>query len=101
MKNKPDECQLDHQGKPLPVSDCPVCHAPLDAASGKPGQGDARPRPGDFSVCFRCGEVFVFQEDMKCRSADLNDLMSLDEKFREDLGKMQAFIRQYRAENNL
>jgi hypothetical protein len=40
---------------------CPVCRAQLDAASDP--EGDATPKPGDYSVCAYCVAVLRFVVD--------------------------------------
>jgi hypothetical protein len=30
--------------------------------------GDAAPSPGDFTICFRCGHVMTFGDDLKLRA---------------------------------
>lgn len=40
---------------------CPACGTTLDAASNL-GGAPARPGPGDFSVCIRCGTLLRYVE---------------------------------------
>jgi len=46
---------------------CPHCNELTDMAASSQGRG---PRPGDLSVCIYCGEVGMFQPDMKLRVLD-------------------------------
>lgn len=49
----------------VPLSKCPNCGYKLDACTAtKPGP-DVRPSPGDASVCYRCGEILVFDERLR------------------------------------
>ena len=51
----------------LPVSNCLNirCGMPNDAASHR---GRATPRPNDYTVCFYCGHVMAFAEDLTMRA---------------------------------
>lgn len=44
---------------------CPYCGSKLDAATDP--YGDARPKPGDASVCWYCAGVLVFGDDLAVR----------------------------------
>jgi hypothetical protein len=50
---------------PPPKSDCPLCGITLNAATGiKP---DSRPKPGDLSVCMRCGTLLCWTSAWRLR----------------------------------
>jgi len=49
-----------------PKSICPGCDRNLDAATWVES-GPVVPVRGDISVCFYCGEVSVFNEDLRLR----------------------------------
>jgi len=53
----------------VPKVGCPGCGAPNDTASAE----DGAPKPGDFSVCFECGCVLRFGEDLVTRAATAED----------------------------
>jgi hypothetical protein len=48
---------------------CTNCRKVVDAASGV--ATDAKPDPGDFTICLACGHLMVFADDLTLR--DLND----------------------------
>jgi hypothetical protein len=52
-------------GKTLPANLCPNCGKELDAATGI--DPNARPKPGDFSVCLGCGHLMAFGNDLRLR----------------------------------
>ena len=54
----------------LPPDKCPWCGKVVNAASGVGSR--SAPRPGDFSVCDRCGEVLRFGSDLKLARAPTN-----------------------------
>lgn len=83
---------LGHDGKPLPPSACPSCGHLMDAAMciSKPA---GRPEPGDLSLCLKCGEILVYADQLKLRTAELNDLMRLDKKRGRRLSRAQTLIR--------
>jgi hypothetical protein len=45
----------------VPPSTCPSCGALLDAASAR----DARPSPGDYSICVKCLAVARFDAGLR------------------------------------
>jgi hypothetical protein len=45
---------------------CPSCGKEFDAASNAEGEG--RPRPGDWTMCFGCGELLAFDETLTPRA---------------------------------
>jgi len=44
---------------------CPFCEFPLDGASQV--NGDNLPKPRDVSVCYKCGNISVFDDDLNLR----------------------------------
>lgn len=84
----------------LPVSTCPTCGYQVDSAS-KPitvfGERD-QPVPGDLSICLKCGELLVFQRDMRLVIANLDDLNGLDER---DMSMMELAQDKIRRERPL
>lgn len=51
----------------VPMSRCPNCDEPNDYAGAVDGS-DAKPRPGDASICWRCGHLCVFDEDLRLKN---------------------------------
>jgi hypothetical protein len=43
---------------------CLACGALLDAATC-PGNKDAQPEPGDFTICIECGHIMVFRDGLR------------------------------------
>jgi hypothetical protein len=57
-------------------SPCPSCGQPLNAAVA-PDTPEARPQPGDLSMCLCCAAFVFFNDDMTLRAAtdeELDDL---------------------------
>jgi hypothetical protein len=50
----------------VPPSACLSCGALNDAATGV--NNDARPSPGDVTVCLYCGHIMVFSDDLLMRN---------------------------------
>jgi len=80
----------------LPVSTCPTCGYKMDCASCYYDE-KARPRPGDYSVCMKCGEIQRFTEALTLRAAELNDFIGLDKETNEHLTKVQTLVRRERV----
>lgn len=54
---------------------CPACGYRIDRATGI--RGSFSPKQGDFSICFKCAELLVFNQDLTIRlatEAEINDL---------------------------
>ena len=49
----------------IPKQQCPYCGYVCDRCSH--AFGDAKPKPGDVSLCFRCMEISFFDGDMNLR----------------------------------
>lgn len=84
----------DATGKELPKSKCPTCGHILDAATCT--YSNARPRPGDFTVCISCGEILRFGEDMVPGFATVGDMLEVSDKVKDYLDQAQHLIRRYR-----
>ena len=76
-------------GGPPPA--CPECESVLDAATIN--EDGAVPSPGDWSVCFECGAILRFTDDLRMRLAEDTDLASTDDETREHLTRAQAYVR--------
>jgi hypothetical protein len=50
----------------LPIDPCVECGKPLDAATFLMDD-KVKPNPGDISICFYCGHMTVFTDDMHRR----------------------------------
>jgi hypothetical protein len=83
--------KLDSKGNLLPTVACPVCLYMMDCASSlEPCQ---RPRPGDFSLCLKCGAILRFQENFHLRAATEFEIRFLPDKERKVLLEAQMVIR--------
>jgi len=49
----------------VPASACLNCGIINDACTNL--DEDARPDPGDFTICFKCGHLMVFADDLSLR----------------------------------
>ena len=88
-----DKEQTDYKNHPLPEQTCEVCGYKFDCAMGT---GSQRPRPGDYSVCLKCGEIYTYQPDMTMRVPTLMELMELDAETSRQLELVQTKIREQR-----
>lgn len=89
---------IDRTTVDMPVSKCPICGYEVNSAS-KPttvfGERD-QPVPGDLSICLKCGELLVFQRDMRLVMANLDDLHGLDDRDMKTMEITQDKIRRER-----
>lgn len=66
------------QAKRMPMTVCISCRKELDAASGV--GVEAKPEPGDVTVCIGCGHIMVFADDLRLRNPK-------DDEMREIAGR--------------
>jgi len=59
----------------VPRSVCPSCSEPNDMAMGT--QPGTKPHPGALSVCWKCGHVMVFAEDLTLRDPTDAELINI------------------------
>lgn len=56
---------------------CPNCGTRLDAAAAADGSAST-PKHGDLSICFRCGEILEFNEQLRLRLVPAEDPRRFD-----------------------
>jgi hypothetical protein len=69
---------------------CPHCGAAHDCASNVTGH--TAPKPGDFTVCVRCGEASRFVTPTELRAATREDLEELEPEERRALSLAREFF---------
>ncbi len=57
----------------VPASVCPVCGKANNAASN----GQDRPKPNDVSICWYCGHLMIFADDLKLRQPTVAEVAEL------------------------
>ena len=67
----------------------------MDRATVLTDEG-ARPEPGDFSVCIRCGEILRFSEELTLRSMQPEELYYLDAERGALLFEAQSKVQEMR-----
>jgi hypothetical protein len=77
-------------------NECPGCRVRINAATGT--DGVSVPTPGDISVCFNCGTLLVFNTDLTVRQLTLEELVGLDQETRDELEKIQKFLRKHKKD---
>jgi transcription initiation factor IIE alpha subunit len=87
--------QLDAKGAALPVVHCPVCNYRMDSAVSVGSQ--SRPRPGDLSLCAKCGEILVYDENMGVRQPLVKEMVELPQDVHHNLEVAQNTIRRERV----
>jgi hypothetical protein len=60
----------------MPVTPCPYCNAPNNAATDPDGE-DRPPRPGDVTICISCGEFLLFDADLRTVKPSEDELIEL------------------------
>jgi hypothetical protein len=57
------------------ASRCKACGYRTDAATSV--GSDAKPKPGDFTVCIRCGHVMAFDDKLKLRNLTSEEMNTI------------------------
>ena len=72
----------------LPTSFCPWCGYQVDAATCATDQ-NAKPRPGDLSMCLKCLSVLRFDADLRLEMLPEAEFRALPEEMRSYLHRMR------------
>ncbi len=80
----------------LPDDRCPSCGHVLDAATSCKGNTREAPSPGDVALCFACGEVLYFDEQLHNKLMPRDVFERLDPDFQEFIRVGQEVIRERR-----
>jgi hypothetical protein len=84
-----------HDEVRIPSGQCPVCGYETDAATN-PLEDSKRPVAGDISICMKCGEIQIFNEDLTKRESTISDMLDLGECEWKIARTIQNKIRQER-----
>lgn len=60
----------------MPTTECPSCHRRLNDA-GDPNRPEIMPKPGDFTICVYCTDIFRYSEEfqlMPLTEQDMKDM---------------------------
>lgn len=80
---------------------CPVCDYYLDCTANANKETDP-PKPGDFSVCFKCGALLRWNLEMDMKEATPEDLDELDPDNLKEVYRIvtitRSFIEHHKAE---
>ena len=60
---------------------------------------EAQPKPGDISVCFYCGQICQFKDDLTLGVIATDDLIELAKKREIDIIKILSAVRFIRERN--
>ena len=74
---------------------CPSCGSFMDAATNASKSGKPRPTPGDFSLCFGCGQALRFDEHLEPLVALDSELAELGDelpRFRRTQSLLRRFV---------
>lgn len=72
------------------IDACPACAAPIELATGF--GDDVVPEPGAFSVCFECGALLRYGDDLSLRRLERGELRELPPDRRALILRMQRDI---------
>lgn len=84
-------------GRTLVPTTCKVCGYEFDAASDPFGQ--QRPCPGDITLCMKCGEIYVFDDDMRPIEPTITYLSSIEAEVMREIDRVQMAIRKSRVKD--
>lgn len=79
----------------LPRHGCPVCLQAVDAATDM--AGDARPNPGDLTICAYCASVLEFDDELRPHQASASTLAEIDTQTSRKIEVLRQAIQQLRT----
>jgi len=74
----------------LPESECPSCGYRVDAASGI--STDEAPKPGDVTLCMKCGQVMQFTATLGVRGVQPASIPGIDRATMRNIRRAQRAI---------
>lgn len=77
---------------------CPKCSKRLDAATSLEDD-QAKPQPGDCTVCFYCSSLLTYNSDYSLKELSEADMKKLDPQVQDSLLTAQKAIKQYHQKN--
>ena len=80
----------------LSPSRCPHCGYKMNAASTMSGPAPL-PNPGDFGVCFGCGEALQYDRRLRLVKISAAQIAALDPDERAELQQVQNAVRSFLA----
>jgi hypothetical protein len=82
-----------------PECNCPYCGHKFDRVSSI--REPRAPRPGDFTLCIKCGLLMAFDQELRVRGLNLEDLKALKDPSLQDIvARTAAAIRHTQAAKN-
>ncbi len=78
--------------KPVP---CPSCGEELEASTYI-RNAKIEPTPGDISICFTCGAVNQFTEDLKLKACDIDKLPGMPAMQKAEIRRVCAQVKAMR-----
>lgn len=75
----------------IPPSSCPRCGERMELATSVT-RDDSSPRPGAFTICWRCGQLMRFDEGLHAVMAFEHELEELDPHLRAVLARLRALL---------
>ena len=67
---------------------CPTCGAKVDAVTRL--EGDEKPQPGDFTICFYCRDIFKFSETLGLLSLEESDIADIP---LDQMSRLQSILK--------
>jgi hypothetical protein len=59
---------------------CPQCNTELNVT-----EGEGIPEPGNVSICWHCGAILIFLEDLRLRLMTFEEYSALDQKHKDTI----------------
>jgi len=78
------------------MSLCPECGTEIDASTSV--TRPKRPRPGDLSVCFKCGALLTYNADLSVRALPPEEFAALPAETQVTLIGTRELLRRFHAE---
>ena len=74
----------------IQIDYCPVCRARFNVVSSVTGK--PIPQSGDITLCYNCGAMLIFNDDLYVRIMNEEELKGLNEEEMDGIHKAQKMI---------
>jgi hypothetical protein len=78
--------------RPVPTGHCVACFHKLEATTATAGDLDAKPNPGDFTICFYCGTPMRFGATLQLQGVTPQELDELPDEDRRSLLRVMRAV---------
>lgn len=69
----------------VPESKCPVCGKLFLLATAMEPEDESGPQPGNPSICWQCGTVLLYMEDLSMKEATPEEIQAFSQEYQDEI----------------